>query len=215
MAKLPGPPAMEFLKALHPPVKTLATGTALARIYSVGGRHGTAWNTFRHFGPVGSSRFDHLQLNASDQPCVQSRSILYAAPSILTCLAEVFQDRRVINKFRDDRWVAVFEPETDLPLLDLTGNFVTRMGASTALHSGPKSQARKWALALYEAFPHCDGIAYCSSMNGNALAIALTDRAERRGVLPKHPAFNRSLADATLTDLLAAAADTLGYTLTT
>src|SRR3569623_2399025 len=198
MAKLPGPPGIELLRELNPPVKMLAAGTALARIYSVGWKHGTAWNTFRHFGPVGSSRFDHHRFDEAGQPCVQNRSMLYAAPSVVTCVAEDFQDRRVIYKYRDDRWLAAFELATDLPLLDLTGSFVTKIGASTALHSGPKHQARKWAEPLYEAFPQCVGIAYCSSMNGNALSIALTARAEQSGILPKHRSFNRSLSDATL-----------------
>ncbi len=213
MAKFPAPPDAEALRAIEPAIKCVRKGTPFARIYFAGGEHPVAWNAFRRFGPT-DARFDHHLPGYDGNGYVQDRSILYAASAATTCLAEVFQTNRVVNKRRREPWLAVFTLARDVDLVDLTGNFATRMGASTAIHSGARHRARLWAQRLYDAYPHCAGIAYCSSMNGNAPAFALTDRAETLGVLPLKPAFNRALADAALTDLVAAAADDLGYGLT-
>lgn len=214
MAKFPEPPDVDALRAIEPAIRCVRKGTPLARIYFAGGPHPVAWNAFRRFGPT-DARFDHhLPDKAGNGFMQQHRAIFYAASAAATCLAEVFQTDRVINKQRREPWLAVFALARDVDLVDLTGNFVTRMGASTAIHSGPRHRARQWAQALYDAYPHCAGIAYCSSMNGNAPAFALTDRAEALDVLPLKPEFNRALADAALTDLVAAAAEDLGYGLT-
>jgi len=50
-------------------------------------------------------------------------------------------------------------------------------------------------------------------MNGGEPALALSDRAERRGMFPAHPLFHRALADDVLLDTLKDAADRLGYAL--
>jgi hypothetical protein len=64
-----------------------------------------------------------------------------------------------------------------------------------------------------EAFPAAHGILYAFSMNGGAPALALSDRAEKRGMFPEHPLLHRALADALLLDTLKDAADKLGYAL--
>ncbi|MGH7878318.1 MAG: hypothetical protein ACREQD_02355, partial [Candidatus Binataceae bacterium] len=128
-------------------------------------------------------------------------------------LAEFFQHTRRIDRAAQSPWLVVFELARSLELIDLTGDFATRMGASMAIHSGPRARARRWACALYEAFPTAEGIFYASSMNGGAPALALTDRAERRRVFPAHPLFHRALADDVLLDTLKDAADRLGYAL--
>jgi hypothetical protein len=107
----------------------------------------------------------------------------------------------------------VFELAQSLDLIDLTGDFATRMGASMEIHSGTRARARRWASDLYEAFPSADGILYASSMNGGEPALAVTDRAERRGMFPAHPLLHRALADDVLLDSLKDAADRLGYAL--
>ncbi len=47
-------------------------------------------------------------------------------------------------------------------------------------------------------------------MNGGAPALAVSDRAEKRGMFPEHPLFHRALADDALLDTLKDAADKLG-----
>ena len=143
----------------------------------------------------------------------QERSIYYAATDAKTCLAEFFQHTRRIDRAAQSPWLVVFELTRSLDLLDLTGDFATRMGASMQIHSGARGRARRWARDLYEAFPRAQGILYASSMNGGAHALALTDRAEKRGMFPEHPLLHRALADDVLLDTLKDAADRLGYAL--
>ena len=210
MAKFPAAPTLATLTAISPSLRRLPAGTVLARIYCAGGEHPVAWNQFRQFGP-GAARFDHHLADADGNPQQQDRAILYAAVAARTCIAEFFQAHRIINKHRHAPWLTVFALAADLNLLDLSGNFVTRIGASTALHSGPRARARQWAQVLYQAYPQGAGIVYAASMDGNAPALALWERAQP--AMPKTPLFNRALSDATLTDLIDASAEELGYRL--
>jgi hypothetical protein len=107
----------------------------------------------------------------------------------------------------------IFELTESLELIDLTGDFATRIGASMAIHSGARARARAWARDIYDAFPIAQGILYSSSMNGGEPAFAITDRAEKRDVFPPHPLLHRALADDVLLDALKDAADKLGYAL--
>jgi hypothetical protein len=126
----------------------------------------------------------------------------------MTCIAEVFQGTRVVNRTDNDPYLCVFSPGRDLKLLDLTGDFATRMGASLAIHSGPRNRARGWARALHDAFDH-DGLLYLSSMHPGASAIALNERAA--DAIPDAPLSNRPLSDPLLTDVIDALTRRLGY----
>ena len=210
MAKLPAPASVAHLQTLTPATIRVAAGSALARISFGDGPHPAAWNSFRYWGPAGS-RFNHHLLDAAGNPHFQSRGVLYAAKSAQTCLAEVFQETRVVDVQRQAPYLVVWDLAADLVLLDLTGPFATRMGASTAIHSGPRARTRPWAAALYEAYPDLDGIAYCSSMNGNAISYALNERAQGKGPFPTTPSFIRPLADPYIADLIDEAANVLGY----
>lgn len=210
MAKFPLAPAVERLRGLTPPTRRLAAGTRLARIGFAGGDHPTRWNQFRHWGPT-QSRFDHQTRDRHGRPQLQQRGVYYCAAAAQTCIAEVYQATRVVDVLRHQPYLAVWALAVDLMLLDLTGAFVTRMGASTAIHSGPRVRAQEWAAALYSAYDSVDGFAYCSSMNGNAVAYVLNERALRKRPFPRTPDFHRTLADPLIADLIDAAADTVGY----
>lgn len=210
MAKLPLPPPTDRLRALTPVTLVLPAGTQLARIGFAGGRHPTAWNQFRYWGPT-ASRFDHQLRDVHGSPHLQDRGVLYAARAARTCLAEVFQRSRIVDVHTNQPYLAAWTVGADLTLLDLTGVFATRMGASTAIHSGPRPRAQRWAAALYAAYPALDGIAYCSSMNGNAGAFALTERALRKAPFPRTPNVIRMLADPLIADLIDEAAEDLRY----
>lgn len=210
--KFPNPPGAQVLARLEPTIRTMAAGSLVARVYYSRGRHPLGWNEFRHFGPL-DSRWDHHLLGPGDTPVQQDRSIYYAATDAKTCLAEFFQHTRRIDRAARSPWLVIFELSRKLDLLDLTGDFATRIGASMEIHSGTRSRARRWACDLYEAFPTLDGIFYASSMNGGEPALALTDRAEKREVFSPHPLFHRALADDVLLDTLKDAADRLGYAL--
>jgi hypothetical protein len=212
VAKFPSSPGVPALARLTPAISTLGAGTTLARIYYSRGEHPQVWNQFRYFGPV-NSRWDHHAPDVVGNPRAQSRGIYYAAIDAKTCLAETFQSTRRIDRVFQAPWLAVFETLARLKLLDLTGDFATRMGASMAIHSGSRGRARGWARDLYEAYPEIQGILYAASMHGGHAAIALNERALKEPLFPEHPLFHRALADDTLLDPLKHAAHDLGYAL--
>src|SRR5271170_3478453 len=100
MAKLPEPPDPLGVPAA---IKTLKRGTTLWRIYFAGGAHPATWGGFRFYGPT-NARFDHH----ARPPSVQARGIIYAASDLVTCLAEVFQATRVIERASGDPWIVGF-----------------------------------------------------------------------------------------------------------
>lgn len=171
-----------------------------------------AWNAFRYFGPV-NARWDHHLPNAEGESKVQDRGIHYTATNAKTCLAETFQCTRRIDRAFQAPWLVVFETFSPLRVLDLTGDFATRMGASLAIHSGNRRRARGWARDLFEAFNDIQGILYSSSMNGGAPAFALNERALQLALFAPHPLFHRALSDDVMLDPLKHAAQALGYVL--
>ncbi len=203
MAKLPEPPASLRVAAQK---TTLGRGSRWWRIYSAGGRYPTAWNGFRFFGPT-TCRFDH-----HDPPAAtQAKGILYAADDPVTCLAEVFQATRLIDRWANDPWLVGFDLGRNVEALDLTGAWPTRAGASMAICSGPRPRARRWSRAIHAAYPEVEGLLYASAMHANRASIALYERAQ--SAMPAAPVFHRALADAALLGRLDAAARTLGYRL--
>lgn len=208
MVKLPESPNVVLLRRSSPELAVLPTGTELWRIYFRGGRYPTTWERMRDFGPSAGARFDHHH----EPPTVQDRKILYAATSeqaIVTCIAEVFQERRSINARRDEPWLACFALTKEVSLLDLTGKWPTRAGASMAINSGPRPRARRWSRAIYEAYPDVQGLLYASSMNAGEQAVALYERAAH--TLPALPTFNEPLSHPTLLPTLRRFAADLGY----
>ena len=105
--------------------------------------------------------------------------------------------------------MVVFALREPVTLLDLRGTFATTIGASTAIHSGPRSRTRAWARELYEAYPNVQGVHYGSSMNGHAPAMALNERA--LAAMPRLPLFHRALNDDMLVDVLQRIALRLSY----
>lgn len=210
MPKFPEPPPPATLAALGAEVHTLGSPTRVWRVYFRGGDHPTTWDEFRAWGPTGS-RFDHHV----PPPRLQSRQILYGAigsRAAVTTIAEVFQSTRVVERARrSPAWVA-FDTTEDLHLLDLTGTWPTRVGASMVLTSGPRPRARRWSHAIYEAYPHIHGLLYGSSMNANEPCIALYERA--CSAMPSHPVFHRELADPAVLTVLKNACAAVGYALT-
>ncbi len=211
MPKLPEPPPVSELGKIPPVEKELAIGTLLWRIYRRGGRHPTWWQTLRHFGPL-NGRFDHHLPKPGGGSYFQERGIFYAAGDVVTCLAEVYQDTRAIHRNTGDQpWVVGFELASAVHLLDLTGVWPTRAGASMVLSSGPRPRARRWSRAIFDAYPSIQGLVYASSMHANQPVIALYERA--RDSLPRHPLVHRPLNDPALLGGLDRAAVQLGYDL--
>ena len=209
MPKFPDPPSVVELANRHPArTVTLPTGSELWRIYFQGTDYPVCWASFRSYGPLLSARFDHHRSPPRDQ----ERGILYAATRIITCVAEVFQEKRLIDTHDRLPWLVGFRMRRDVCLLDLTGNWPTAAGASMLINSGRRDRARAWSRTIYDAYPHVEGLNDCSSMNANPRAVALYERAA--DAMDTSPTFHRALADPALLDPLKRIAVELGYGLT-
>ena len=130
-----------------------------------------------------------------------------------TCFAEVFQESRVIDRRARDPWLVAFRLQQKLQLLDLTGIWPTRAGASMAINTGSRFRAQRWSRVIYDTYPYLHGLYYPSSMHANQPAIALYERASDTGVMPAQPLFHRSLSDPSLLTALRNVASDLGYLL--
>lgn len=139
---------------------------------------------------------------------------MYAATNtdaVATCVAEAFQDTRLVDTGRRAPWLACFALTRDVPLLSLRGKWPTRAGASANINSGPRPRCRRWSRSIYEAYPEVQGLLYASSMNANESALALYERAA--SALPASPVLNRPLSDPALLLPLERIASDLGYDL--
>lgn len=204
MPKFPEPPTAAVLAETPPERKVVPANSRLWRAYFRAGRHPTFWDEFRSFG-LTRGRLDHHL----PPPSAGDRSILYGAEQGLTCLAEVFQDRRLIHRASRNPWLVAFRIRRALELLDLTGLWPTRVGASMVINSGPRPRAQRWSRAIYEVFPKIEGLYYPSSMVANRPALALYDQAT--SAMPSAPAFHRPLSDPALLTLLRNVARDVGY----
>lgn len=228
LAKFPDSPGIEALQRVGPEIFVLPAGTLLWRIYRREGRSGEAfrrsWDAFRSYGPLRSARFDHhSEPPPGEGPGESERGIMYTAvgehghsgmatggEAILTCVAEVFQQTRLADTSTGSPWLAAFAIEDDLPLLDLTGGWPTRAGASMQINSGPRPRARRWSRDAYEAYPEILGLYYPSSMYANQPAAALYERA--KPLLPRSPSFHAPLSSPGLLPYLRSAVGAkLGY----
>ncbi len=124
------------MKDIEPHHHVVAAGTRLWHVYFRGGTHPRPWDDFRAYGPIATARFDHHE----PPPHVQDRHIYYAGSSGPMCLLEVFQARRTINRRRNEPWLAGFALRRDVTLLNLTGTWTTRAGASMAINTGNRSR---------------------------------------------------------------------------
>lgn len=204
MPKFPWPPAPAELERVPAEHRTLRTGTLVARVYARGGRHPTSWRAFRFDGPLPGARFDH-HVNG------ERRGILYAARDLVTCVAEVFQSSRLVDRVADDRCLAAFGIARSVRLLDLTSDWPTRAGASQMIASGPRPRAQALARAIYDAYPKIDGLWYPSSMHGGHPALVLFERAQH--ALPAAADLDVPLSHPGLLPDLIRAAGSRGYLL--
>lgn len=210
MAKFPEPPLAVDLAKIPADVHILRAGHTIWRVYFAGGAHPTSWAQFRSWGPT-DARFDHHD----PPPSIQKKEILYGAiggKAAVTAIAEVFQASRVVERGRRmPAWVA-FQTTRDLRLLDLTGTWPTKAGASMAINTGQRARARRWSQAIYVAYaPLLDGLLYGSSMNGNQPSVALYERS--LSAMPTTPLFHRQLSDPAVLNRLKNACRAVGYTL--
>ncbi|NIH81122.1 RES family NAD+ phosphorylase [Amycolatopsis viridis] len=179
MARLPLPPARaELVAALRPETDlvTVPPTQRLVRIFSTGGAHPQQWNTFRYTGPLPHGRFDPQPPDRDGGPVTGSgHGVLYFGLTVRTSVAEVFQTTSLVDRKTRVPRLVVVRPARPLRLLDLTGLWPTRVGASQEISSGPKKITQAWARAIRTAFDGLDGLWYRSSMDGGSPALCLWD----------------------------------------
>lgn len=168
MPRVPRTPSPKLLESLNPEVRTVPAGSVIWRVYLRGGLHHTKWKDFRYVGPI-DTRFDH---HVGNEPTRQDRAVLYGADDPITCLAEVFHKTRVMNRWHKEPWLVGSETRNSMWLLDLTGTFPTRAGASMELMTGPRSVSRTWARVFHDCYPEIGGLYYLSSTCHRCTRIA-------------------------------------------
>ncbi|MGI9286709.1 MAG: RES family NAD+ phosphorylase [Pseudomonadales bacterium] len=211
MPKLPNAPDLDRLRQLSPSLASIPAGTVVHRIYRRGGDHPTLWDAFRYFGPT-SARFDHQLRDTDGKSHVQDRGVIYAATDIVTALAEVFQQKRTINRELDQPCLVSAALACELSLLDLTDTFAVRVGGSMKLASGATLYSQNWSRAFYECYPTIHGLYYPSSLS-NRPVMALYERALPLRPFEEAPRFHRALRDALLLEPLRNASREIGYDL--
>lgn len=216
MSRLPKPPSPTALSSLLRPADDIAEvpgTTRLVRIFAAGGRHRQRWNSFRHFGPLPHARFDPHPLSPAGGPAHSpEHGSFYCGLSVRTSVAEVFQSTSVVDRSTRRPHLVVLRPIRALRLLDVTGLWPTRAGASQEISSGPKSVTQEWARAIRAAHPDLDGLWYRSSMDGGGPAVCLWDPGAGTS-LPTTPDVLVPLDHPGLDLPLARICDELNYTL--
>jgi len=199
VVKLPLPPDPGELQFPSEHDRMLDTATVLWRVHRTSGEHVVPWNRLRYWGPGVTMRFDPHE----PPPHAQSRGVSYAALSVPTALAEVFQRTRVINTRRGAPYLTAWSPARPLTLLDLTGAWPIQAGASYAINTGRRDYCRAWARAIHSMRPDLDGLWQHSSLTGADAVTLFTHSADSFPDRPllslplNHPGFRGHLLAAT------------------
>ncbi|SFT64976.1 RES domain-containing protein [Actinopolyspora lacussalsi subsp. righensis] len=216
MARLPQPPAPAVLQALlrrTEDVVAVPAGTRLVRIFASGGNHPQHWNSFRYAGPLPHARFDPHPPKPQGGPTVtREHGVLYFSLAVQTCIAEVFQATSTVDRKTRAPQLVIFRPRRTVRLLDLSGLWPTRAGASQAISNGTKERTQSWARCIRAAYPELDGLWYRSSMDAGEPSVCLWDPPAAT-VLPENPDLLLPLEHPGLDLPLGRVCKELGYTL--
>ena len=191
-SKLPGAPDLSRLNEVQPEINVLNPGR-WHRIDFAGGPYPTKWNKMRYLGPT-DARFDHHEIGERGRALTQTRGIFYCASNIPTCLADVFQFNRAVDPNAGNPWLVSFELVRTVRLLDLSGGFPLRVGASQAINTSPRRYARNWSRGFYTGYPEIEGLYYRTSMTGD-IATVLFERVLTENPFSRTPIFHRPLND--------------------
>ncbi|RZS43288.1 RES domain-containing protein [Herbihabitans rhizosphaerae] len=217
MARLPQPPSPAALRALlrvDEDIVAVHSATRLVRIFAAGGAHRQRWNTFRYTGPLPHGRFDPQEPKPDGSPSTTpEHGVVYFGLSVRTSVAEVFQATSVLDRATRRPHLVIVRPRRTLRLLDLSGLWPTRAGASQLISSsGTKAVTQAWARAIRAAHPELDGVWYRSSMDSGSPALALWNP-PAADALPANPDVLVPLSYPGLDLPLARVCEELNYTL--
>jgi hypothetical protein len=163
--------------------RRLKKGDVIFRIFALGPYNPTQLY-FRKYGP--SARFDHHRGVGGDPTKPgndRDRAIFYSAPTLSSCVVEVFGDTTVIvPKDRNGKpfSIAVVHLTRDLLLLDLRRDGAMKAGTVAAIAKCSHSISQKASRVFYEnpsKFGQIDGLMYSNAHNDED-ALALYERAD-------------------------------------
>lgn len=175
------------------------------RVHRVGGPRRDSWRTFRHFGPMPTGRFDPHPYPLGPHP---GYGMCYTAGDVGTCVAEVFAPTRSVQT--DGFHLTGWAPTRPLRLLDLSGDWALRNGASHSLYAAPRRVCRNWSHAIRDTWPDLDGLWVPSTLTGET-NVALYEPAT--DAMPDSPRFSRQLANPAVWNVIDEAARRIGYEL--
>lgn len=142
------------------------------------------------------------------QPSTHAEGILYTALDIATGLAEAYQLTRLIETRAGAPALTGWQPSRPLRLLDLSGTWLLRNGASTALLAAPRSTCRRWARAIHTNWPDIDGLHVPSTLTGRPNVVLWNPAVNS---LPTMPGFSRPLTHPLVWSIAQEAANEIGY----
>lgn len=196
------------LKISTDDIRSHATSDPIYRIHTVQGQHPMPWNGLREVGPLPQMRWDPQPLPRGLHSGI---GVAYCATDPTTAFAEVFQSRRKVRLNADQSFTAWY-PTRPLRLLDLTGIWATRNGASASLHAAPKSTCRAWSRGIHShpITPPLDGLYVPSTLTLRPMVV-LFSTAE--AAFPSAPHFSGLLTHAKTQVLAVKAAHELSWPL--
>ena len=200
--KLGRPPGPDELHDEAEDWASLPVSSVLWRLHRTAGEHLVAWDRLRHWGPSAACFDPH-----KPPPSEQEAGVSYASFDVPTCLAEAYQVRRVVNTAFEVPYLTAWSPRRRLRLLDLTGLWPVRNGASHAINTGRHDLCREWARAIYKRWPGIDGVYYSSAMTGRPCVALWTAASDS---FPDRPSFSHALAAPLIRDLLQEAVEQVG-----
>lgn len=177
----------------------------LWRVHRTHGEHLQPWNGFRTYGPLPTSRYDPHPPPRDEHP---GYGVTYAATTLRTALAEVFQGTRRINRVTGAPHATSWTPTRPLALLDLTGDWALRNRAAQALTAAPRPVCRAWSSAIHDRWDDLDGLWAPGTLDGSPI-VTLYEHA--RSVMPATPAFSRPLAHPLLWTIVGRHAHDIAY----
>ena len=207
--KFPDPPEFDRLPPADQDGDLVDVSGSLWRIFPTTSMHATPWNTLRHWGPV-AARFDPHPPPPADHP---QHGVLYAGSDAVTALAEAFGANRTVDVHSGDPWLVKFTLDLRaVDLLDLTGTWPTRAGASQEIWTSPdRRRTQRWARAIAARFSELGGVRYGSSMHGaGAYNVALWTVAEP-AVANAGVRFAEPLAHPAMAAMMRTACTRIGY----
>ena len=152
------------------PLETFGSGTAFNRV------HRTAHHPV-FFGP-GANRAPTYRFDSA----ASEFGVLYIAPGLDAAVVETLlrspQQRMMSLVEIEKRSVSLVGADRDLRLVAAHGQYLSQIGATAALFTGPYGPCRIWSDALYLHPDEPDGILYPSRHNPEELCVALFERAD-------------------------------------